>query len=174
VFNLQGSEIIVILLLALVVLGPEKLPGAIKRFTQTYGELKKMGNGFQSELKSALDEPMREMQTTADMIRDAADPRRMTAEADAEQRLHDETEPVTPSAPSAPTAASPPSPPRPFASSADLGSTPLPAPDGPPSLDLPPPGSARRTNGHAASASPWSSPVGAPTAPDLPSPHITR
>ncbi len=55
-FNLQGSEIIVILLLALVVLGPEKLPEAVRKFTQTYSELKKMSSGFQSELKSALDE----------------------------------------------------------------------------------------------------------------------
>ena len=67
-FNLQGSEIIVILLLALVVLGPEKLADAIRKFSQTYGELKKMGNGFQSELKSALDEPMREVRETADLV----------------------------------------------------------------------------------------------------------
>ncbi len=78
-FNLQGSEIIVILLLALVVLGPEKLPDAVRRFTKTYNELKKMGSGFQSELKSALDEPMREMRETADMIRDAADPDKIAA-----------------------------------------------------------------------------------------------
>jgi len=80
VFNLQGSEIVVILLLALVILGPEKLPDAIRRFTQTYGELKKMGSGFQSELKNALDEPMREMRETADLVREAADPRKMTGE----------------------------------------------------------------------------------------------
>jgi sec-independent protein translocase protein TatB len=76
VFNLQGSEIVVILLLALVVLGPEKLPDAIRRFTRTYGELKKMGSGFQTELKSALDEPMSEIRKTGDLIRDAADPSR--------------------------------------------------------------------------------------------------
>jgi Tat protein translocase TatB subunit len=74
VFNLQGSEIVVILLLALVVLGPEKLPDAIRRFSRTYAELKKMGSGFQSELKNALDEPMREMRETSDLIRRAADP----------------------------------------------------------------------------------------------------
>jgi Tat protein translocase TatB subunit len=74
VFNLQGSEIVVILLLALVVLGPEKLPDAIRRFSKTYAELKKMGSGFQSELKNALDEPMREMRETSDLIRRAADP----------------------------------------------------------------------------------------------------
>lgn len=90
-FNLQGSEIIVILLLALVVLGPEKLPDAVRKFSRTYAEFKKMSSGFQSELKSALDEPMREMRETADLVRDAADPRKIMAEAEAEQRLRDDT-----------------------------------------------------------------------------------
>ncbi len=77
-FNLQGSEIIVILLVALVVLGPEKLPDAVRRASRTYHELKKMGTGFQSELKAAIDEPMREMRETADLVRDAADPRKLS------------------------------------------------------------------------------------------------
>lgn len=76
-FNLQGSEIIFILLLALVVLGPEKLPSAIRRFTQTYNELRKMGTSFQTELRSSLDEPMREMRETADLIRQNADPTKL-------------------------------------------------------------------------------------------------
>lgn len=71
-FNLSGSEIIFILLLALVVLGPEKLPDAIRKFGKTYGEVKKVSHGFQSELRSALDEPMREMRETADLARKAA------------------------------------------------------------------------------------------------------
>ena len=83
-FNLQGSEIIVILLLALVVLGPDKLPDAVRRFSKTYSELKKMGSGFQTELKSAIDEPMREMRETAQMVRDAADPAKLAREAEAE------------------------------------------------------------------------------------------
>ena len=91
-FNLQGSEIIVILLLALVVLGPEKLPDAIRKFSQTYGELKKMGNGFQSELKSALDEPMREMRETADLVKKAADPQRLVEDAENEARLRSEAD----------------------------------------------------------------------------------
>lgn len=89
-FNLQGSEIIVILLLALVVLGPDKLPDAIRKFTQTYSEFKKMSSGFQSELKSALDEPMREMRATANLMRDAVDPDKIVAEAEAEQRLRED------------------------------------------------------------------------------------
>ena len=91
-FNLQGSEIIVILLLALVVLGPEKLPDAIRKFSQTFGELKKMGNGFQNELKSALDEPMREMRETADLVQRAADPARLAEDAENEARLRAEAD----------------------------------------------------------------------------------
>jgi sec-independent protein translocase protein TatB len=102
VFNLQGSEIVVILLLALVVLGPEKLPDAVRKFTQTYSELKKMGAGFQSELKSALDEPMREMRETARVVRDAADPSKLMAESEAEQRVLDDADRAAPMA--APTA----------------------------------------------------------------------
>lgn len=81
-FNLQGSEIIFILLLALVVLGPEKLPGAIKRVTQTYAELRKLGTGFQDEFKAAIDQPMREMRETADLIKDQADPKKIAEEAE--------------------------------------------------------------------------------------------
>jgi sec-independent protein translocase protein TatB len=73
VFNLSGSEIVVILLLALVVLGPEKLPDAIRKFGRTYAELKKMGTGFQQEFKSAIDEPLREMRETADLLKKSAD-----------------------------------------------------------------------------------------------------
>ncbi|HWM19993.1 MAG TPA: twin-arginine translocase TatA/TatE family subunit [Ilumatobacteraceae bacterium] len=70
---MSGTEIVVILLLALVVLGPEKLPDAIRKFGKTYAELKKMGTGFQQEFKSAIDEPMREMRETADLLRKSTD-----------------------------------------------------------------------------------------------------
>lgn len=73
VFNLSGSEIVVILLLALVVLGPEKLPDALRRAGRAYAELKKMSSTFQSEMRSALDEPMKEMRETADLLRKSAD-----------------------------------------------------------------------------------------------------
>ena len=72
-FNLSGSELVFLLLLALIVLGPEKLPEAVRKFGKTYGEVKKMSNGFQNELRSALDEPMREMRETADALRKAVD-----------------------------------------------------------------------------------------------------
>jgi sec-independent protein translocase protein TatB len=71
VFNLSGSEIVVIVLLALIVLGPEKLPEAIRRFGRVYGELKRMSTGFQSEFRNAFDEPMRELRETAQLTKDA-------------------------------------------------------------------------------------------------------
>jgi sec-independent protein translocase protein TatB len=70
-FNLSGSEMVFLLLLALIILGPEKLPDAVRRFGKGYAEFKKMSVGFQSELKSALDEPMREMRETADAFKNA-------------------------------------------------------------------------------------------------------
>lgn len=72
-FNLQGSEIVIVLLLALVVLGPEKLPDAMRKLGEFYAELKKMSSGFQSEFRAAIDEPMREVQDTANVLRDSAD-----------------------------------------------------------------------------------------------------
>ncbi len=70
-FNLSGSEIVVILLLALIVLGPEKLPEAIRKFSRVYNEVRKISNGFQSEFKNAFDEPMKELRETAQLTRDA-------------------------------------------------------------------------------------------------------
>ena len=72
-FNLQGSELVIILLLALVVLGPEKLPEAMRRMGRFYGELKKMSTGFQQEFKSAVDEPLREFRQTAETVKDSVD-----------------------------------------------------------------------------------------------------
>lgn len=60
-FNLQGGELLIILVLALVVLGPEKLPEAMRRIGRAYAELRRMGTGFTQEFRSAIDEPMREV-----------------------------------------------------------------------------------------------------------------
>jgi sec-independent protein translocase protein TatB len=68
---MSGSEIVVILLLALIVLGPEKLPDAIRKFGRVYSEIRKISNGFQSEFKNAFDEPMKELRETAQLTRDA-------------------------------------------------------------------------------------------------------
>lgn len=71
-FNIQGSEFLFLLVVALIILGPEKLPDAVRKFGRAYAEFKKMANGFQGEIRSALDEPMRELRDTADAMRSAA------------------------------------------------------------------------------------------------------
>ena len=71
-FNLSGSEIVVILLLALVVLGPDKLPDAMRKAGRTFAELKKMASGFQDEIRKGFDEPSTELRKTAETIREAA------------------------------------------------------------------------------------------------------
>ncbi len=72
VFNIEGSELIFLLLIALVILGPEKLPEAVRKFTKGYAEFKKMASGFQGEMRNVLDEPLRELRGTADAVRAAA------------------------------------------------------------------------------------------------------
>jgi sec-independent protein translocase protein TatB len=79
VFNLQGSELIIILLLALVVLGPEKLPEAMRKLGEFYAQLKKMSSGFQQEFRAATEEPMREIRDTANVLRDSVDFRKLSS-----------------------------------------------------------------------------------------------
>jgi sec-independent protein translocase protein TatB len=69
VFNLSGGEIIVILVLALIVIGPERLPDAVRKAGRAYAELRKLSAGFQSELQDNLGEPLRAVQDTVNMMR---------------------------------------------------------------------------------------------------------
>ncbi len=94
VFNFSGSEIVFLLLLALIVLGPEKLPEAIRKFGKTYAEFKKVTTGFQTELKQALDEPMREMRETADLFKQAASLDVMNPMQEATSALRSITDPT--------------------------------------------------------------------------------
>jgi sec-independent protein translocase protein TatB len=59
-------------LIALVVLGPDKLPDAMRKAGKMYADFKKMTSGFQSEMKSVLEEPMRELRETADLVKQSA------------------------------------------------------------------------------------------------------
>jgi sec-independent protein translocase protein TatB len=69
VFNVTGGELVIILLVALIVLGPDKLPEAIRKVGHLYGELRRMSQGFQSEIREALDEPMREVRDTMNTMK---------------------------------------------------------------------------------------------------------
>ena len=62
--NLGGGEILVILLVALIVLGPTRLPPAIRQVGKVVGEIRRIGQGFQQELREAA-KPLQE--ATADL-----------------------------------------------------------------------------------------------------------
>jgi Tat protein translocase TatB subunit len=50
-----GGEILVILLVALIVLGPQKLPDAARQMGRVVAEFRRMSAGFQRELRDAMD-----------------------------------------------------------------------------------------------------------------------
>jgi len=58
-FNVGAGELMVILLIALIVLGPDKLPDTARKIGNVMGELRRMSSGFQSEMRSAMDEVTR-------------------------------------------------------------------------------------------------------------------
>ena len=54
-FNVGGGEILVILLIALLFLGPDRMPDAAKKVGRFLGEARRMTAGFQDEVRSAMD-----------------------------------------------------------------------------------------------------------------------
>jgi sec-independent protein translocase protein TatB len=54
-FNVGGGEILVILVIALIVLGPQRLPDAARQIGKTMGDLRRLSTGFQNEVRGALD-----------------------------------------------------------------------------------------------------------------------
>ncbi len=51
------SEVLVVLVVALIVLGPERLPEAARQIGRFVGELRRFSSGFQAELRDAIDLP---------------------------------------------------------------------------------------------------------------------
>lgn len=54
-FNVGGPELLVIILVALVVLGPQQLPKAMRTFGSVMSEVRKVSDSFQAEMRSAMD-----------------------------------------------------------------------------------------------------------------------
>ena len=50
-----GPEILVIFLVALIVLGPQQLPKAMRTFGNVMAEVRKISSSFQAEMRSAMD-----------------------------------------------------------------------------------------------------------------------
>jgi len=54
VFNVGGGELLIILLVVLIVLGPDKLPETARKIGNVVGEVRRMSMGFQDEMRSAM------------------------------------------------------------------------------------------------------------------------
>lgn len=95
--NLGGMEVVVILLVALVVLGPKKLPEAARQVGRALTEIKRVSSGFQQEMRDAMLDPIAEAEARAKGARVTTD-NKSTDEAGAS-----EAEPSTDADPQAST-----------------------------------------------------------------------
>ena len=67
--NLGSGELLVIFFVALLVLGPNKLPDAARQVGRAVSEIRRVSGGFQREMREAMQEPMRAAeQAKADML----------------------------------------------------------------------------------------------------------
>ena len=55
--NLGGGELLVILVLGLLVLGPARLGVVAQQIGRLVGQLRRMAGGFQAELRDLVDDP---------------------------------------------------------------------------------------------------------------------
>ena len=56
--NVGPAELMVILVVALLVLGPKKLPDAARQMGRAISEFRRVTSGFQDEVRGVLDEHM--------------------------------------------------------------------------------------------------------------------
>jgi sec-independent protein translocase protein TatB len=69
VFNVGGPEIVVILIVALFVLGPTRLPGAARQVGRAIAEFRRVTSNVESDLRGALDsEGLRESVATIKQV----------------------------------------------------------------------------------------------------------
>ena len=65
-FNVGGMELLAIGVLALVVLGPTRLPGAVRQAGSVLGQLRRLTQGFQLDLDAAISRAEAEAVTETD------------------------------------------------------------------------------------------------------------
>ena len=113
--NLTPNEVLIIAMVALVVLGPQRLPEAARQIGKGYRELRKMSTSVRAEIDNAIKEPMESItspineitSTLKDTVAEASgQPRRSTpapqAGADSsvpESQADDDTVDQTPDVP---------------------------------------------------------------------------
>ncbi len=58
--NIGAAEVLVIFVVALIVLGPNKLPDAARQVGKAVTEIRRVSSGFQRELRDAMEDPFAE------------------------------------------------------------------------------------------------------------------
>ncbi len=91
-FNVTGGEIIIIVIVALVVLGPDRIPEVARGAGRMINKVKSFTEGMQSSVGGVMDDPS--MKPLKDLTELAARPRQKLAEyaleAEAEERARKE------------------------------------------------------------------------------------
>lgn len=57
-FNVGAGEVLVILVIALIVIGPQKLPGLARQIGRGLGKIRRLISSFQQEIQAAADLPI--------------------------------------------------------------------------------------------------------------------
>jgi sec-independent protein translocase protein TatB len=81
VLNVGTPEMLVILVVALLVLGPNKLPEVARQVGRAVGEIRRLGAGFQAEMRDALQEPVK-MEPVEPETSEPATPESPTSDSD--------------------------------------------------------------------------------------------
>lgn len=73
--NLGGPEILVIIVVAVLVLGPDKLPNALRMFGRTMGEIRKYQDLAKTEIEKAMnsvdESPSEDIETDSSVVQES-------------------------------------------------------------------------------------------------------
>ena len=99
-FNIGGLEIFVIVIIALLFVGPDKLPQVVKTVSTGLRDLRRMANSTQHELQSAMNDLTREIERIpevphADLQKTMAEVQRTHVDADGLDKAPPTGAPVT-------------------------------------------------------------------------------
>ncbi|MDG2210473.1 MAG: Sec-independent protein translocase protein TatB [Acidimicrobiales bacterium] len=95
--NLGGGEILVILLIGLIILGPKRLPEASKQVGKTIRQVRQTSRNFQAELEAAIEDPSIEeaaRQKGREMLENEKKKNSYSDDANSSEDLHIESEVV--------------------------------------------------------------------------------
>jgi sec-independent protein translocase protein TatB len=128
-FNLGGGEALVIALIALIVLGPNRLPEAARTVGKVVGEVRRLSSGFQNEVRDAFKDAEADTATKPSSTPKARESAPLAAAVDRLNRSSEARDDLAPE----PVEASEPARPAATMAEADRGpsaSTPVPPPGG--------------------------------------------